>query len=76
MYFVLFLQHAIISDQFTVYFLKTLPFCYTFYIGAMRITEHRHHFEDVLAGMIIGFLFPVVFFLGQNARLFPPAVRP
>jgi hypothetical protein len=42
----------------------------------MRITEHRHHFEDVFAGMIIGFLFPIVLFFGQGARLFPTAVRP
>jgi phosphatidate phosphatase len=76
MFFVLFLQHAIASDQLTVFFLKVVPFCWTFYVGAMRITEHRHHIEDVLAGMIIGFLFPIVFFHGQESRLFPPEVKP
>jgi membrane-associated phospholipid phosphatase len=76
MFLVLFLQHAIESDQFTVYFLKVLPFAYTFYIGGMRITEHRHHFEDVLGGLIIGLLFPIVFFAGQQRVLFPQAVKP
>jgi phosphatidate phosphatase len=76
MFFVLFLQHAVVSDQITVFFLKMVPFGWTFYVGAMRVTEHRHHIEDVLAGMIIGFLFPLVFFQGQTAQLFPPEVKP
>jgi hypothetical protein len=42
----------------------------TRYIGGKRATEHRHHFEDFLAGMIIGFLFHIVFF-GQGDCLFP-----
>ena len=76
LFLVLFLQSGVISNQFTVFFLKCVPLMYAFYIGAMRITEHRHHFEDVLAGMVIGFLFPVVFFLGQHDRLFTDVVKP
>jgi phosphatidate phosphatase len=76
MFFMLFLQYAVVSDQVTVFFLKVVPICWPFYVGAMRITEHRHHIEDVLAGMIIGFVFPLLFFQGQAARLFPPEVKP
>jgi phosphatidate phosphatase len=76
MFFVLFLQHAVVSDQITVFFLKMIPFCWTFYVAVMRITEHRHHIDDELAGMIIGFLFPFVFFQIQATRLFPPDVKP
>jgi phosphatidate phosphatase len=76
MFLVLFLQYEVVSDQITVFFLKMLPFCWTFYVAAMRVTEHRHHIDDVLAGMIIGFLFPIVFFQGQKERLFPPETKP
>ena len=76
LFLVLFLQNGVIINQFTVFFLECVPLMYTFYIGAMRITEHRHHFEDVLAGMIIGFLFPICFFLGQRDRLFTEVILP
>lgn len=76
LFLVLFLQHGINSNQFTVFFLKLLPLLYAFYIGAMRITEHRHHIEDVLAGMIIGFIIPGCFFAGQHDRIFLSAPKP
>ncbi|OHT04532.1 PAP2 superfamily protein [Tritrichomonas foetus] len=69
-YFILFLQKAIITHQFWIYFLKICPILYTFYIAAMRITEHRHHFEDVLAGLIIGLTFPIIFFSGATEYIF------
>ena len=76
LFFILFLQKAIINDQFWIYFLKMCPILYNFYIAAMRITEHRHHIEDVLAGLIIGFLFPLVFFMGSQEHLFIQNVFP
>jgi membrane-associated phospholipid phosphatase len=76
MFLALFLQKVLVLSQFSIFFLKMLPFSYAFYIAGMRVTEHRHHFEDILMGMIIGFLFPICFFMGEQNMMFPDVVKP
>lgn len=76
LFFIIFISKAVVTDQFWIYFLKMCPILYTFYIASMRITEHRHHFEDVIAGLIIGFLFPIAFFAGASQHIFIDKVMP
>lgn len=76
LFFIIFISKCVITDQFWIFFLKMCPILYTFYIASMRITEHRHHFEDVLAGLVIGFLFPITFFFAASDHVFIAKVKP
>lgn len=69
-FFLLFLQKAIKTNQFSIYMLKMLPIGYTFYVACTRIIQYRHHFEDVLGGLMIGFIFPSLYFYGQQEVIF------
>ena len=51
-------------------FLKMIPMMYAFYIGSMRIAEYRHHTDDVIAGLLIGFIVAGVFFFAASTHIF------
>ena len=66
LFFILFLNTVIKSNQFWE---KTLVFSLLIYpviIGSTRITQHRHHPDDVIMGLFIGFIFPVLYYIGLD----------
>jgi len=56
--------------------LKLTPMFYSIYIGCMRITEHRHHIDDVLAGLFIGILVSVLMIFGGYRSIFTQSLKP
>lgn len=64
LFFTFFLNGVLNTNQFWVYVLTMLPILYVFYVACTRILQHRHHVEDVLGGLLIGFIFPCIFFYG------------
>ena len=56
-------------------FLKMIPMAYAFYIGSMRIAEYRHHTDDVVAGLLIGFVVAAVCFYAASTHIFV-TIRP
>ena len=66
LYLTLFLNKEIKSQQLWVFILIILPLFYAFYVACTRIIQHRHHIEDVICGLFIGFLFPLLFFSGAR----------
>lgn len=75
-FLVLFLNSGINYNQAWANTITFLPLIYTFYIGGTRIKHHRHHTEDVLMGIFIGAIFPVLFFLGFKNALFGTETKP
>ena len=67
LFFSIFLAKSIKTNQMSIFMLKSIPIIYMFYIGCTRITEHRHHFEDVLCGFLIGIIFPPLYFYGMHS---------
>ncbi|GAB0086629.1 Phospholipid phosphatase [Sergentomyia squamirostris] len=47
------------KSLFFIPLLQTLCLCWAFFCSLSRITDHRHHWYDVLVGSIIGILFAI-----------------
>ncbi|KAG4100489.1 acid phosphatase/Vanadium-dependent haloperoxidase [Neocallimastix lanati (nom. inval.)] len=52
------------------YFICCLPIFFAFYVPFSRLMDYRHHWQDCLAGAIIGTVFAVIFYY-----LFYPSLR-
>ena len=72
----LFFRKVLKTNQFWAFFLMACPLLYAFYIAAGRVIEYRHHFEDVLCGLLIGLIFPVLFLANTESTLFTQFVKP
>lgn len=75
-FFVLFLQCGQISNQVWVFVIICTIMIYPIAIGCTRITQHRHHPDDVIMGLFIGFLVSAIFFLGSQNSLFTETIKP
>ena len=76
LFFVLFLNKAITSNQQWVFILLNLPLIYPIIIGCTRITEHRHHTDDVVMGLFLGTILPISFYLTRIQNVFTTTVKP
>jgi diacylglycerol diphosphate phosphatase/phosphatidate phosphatase len=76
LFLAIFLLKAIKSKQFWLKLLVLSLFVYPYIIGCTRITQYRHHPDDVIMGFFIGSAVPIVYFLTCSddmfcAELFP-----
>ena len=76
LFLILFLSKAIRSKQFWVKFLILLLFIYPYMVGSTRITQYRHHPDDVIMGLFVGSTLPVVYFLTCSDDIFCSKVFP
>jgi phosphatidate phosphatase len=66
----LFFQHAVKVDQLWVAVFGTAFLLYGFGIGATRIRDYRHHPDDVLAGLFIGWVCTYMVWGRARRRIF------
>lgn len=71
LYTTLFLQKAIKGRYSWINVFTTGFLIVAFYIGASRIVDFRHHADDVLAGLFLGFLFTYMIWIRSYKRIFP-----
>ena len=76
LFLILFLSKVIKSKQFWVKFLILSLFIYPYIVGCTRITQYRHHPDDVIMGLFIGSTLPVVYFLTCSDDIYCSEVFP
>lgn len=77
-YMALFIQRTV-RDKYRVLFIQLIPLLFVvlgIYVGATRIRDFKHHPDDVTAGLLIGFIVPVILYIGAEKRIFPKKEEP
>lgn len=68
--FCLILSKMLYCHDLWCIFLKIIPISYAFFIGTCRVREYRHHPDDVIAGMLFGFIITMFCHLASSYSLF------
>lgn len=76
LFLILFLMNGITVHNLWIKILILCLFLYPFIIGCTRITEHRHHTDDVIMGFFIGAIFPIIFFISDKDVIFRNIIFP
>jgi phosphatidate phosphatase len=66
----LFFQYAVKIDQLWVALFGVAFLLYGFGVGASRIVDYRHHTDDVLAGLFVGWVGTYMVWIRERHRIF------
>ena len=68
-------SQAVVRRPHSLLLVASLAFMvYGVYVGVTRIRDYKHHPDDVIAGLFIGFVFAVVVWEGVRKRVFEEEV--
>ncbi|OHT13676.1 PAP2 superfamily protein [Tritrichomonas foetus] len=71
MFIALLIQKVVKTRQLWVTLIASLPILGAVFVACSRIRDHRHHPDDVLAGMLLGGVITVLFWWRAEKIMFP-----